>query len=328
MRALLLGLLLTTCSIAKAQVPSVANVAYAHVNGQPLRLDLYLPSAPASARPLVIFVHGGSWNSGNKDVIQPAMLALLSQGIALASINYRLVNTQDASLYGGMSAVIFPAAVHDVKAAIRFLRANAATYGLDPQRFASWGSSAGAHLASLAALSNGNAALEGSVGNNLGTSSAVQLAVVAYGPSDLLRMGVDATLAGFNATGWNAPNTPHSVFIGCGAQGMGAILSNLSNPLAPWPQCVAQVNLANPVLQVDAADPPTWIGHANNDPVVAWPQSQRLFDALQSAGVDSIFVRAPTGGHQLQETEYAQARSFILQRFAIVEPPLFRDGFE
>jgi len=93
-------------------------------------------------------------------------------------------------------------------------------------------------------------------------------------------------------------------------------------------RCSAQASLANPVAQVDVADPPVWIGHANDDPVVPWPQSQRLFDTLQSAGVDSAFVRAPSGGHQLQEAQYALARSFVLQRFASLEPSLFADGFE
>jgi len=308
-----------------AQSPTHANLVYARVNNAPLRLDLYLPTSPASVSALVIFVHGGGWSSGNKDVIQPAMLPLLAQGIALASINYRLVNSSDASLYGGMSAVIFPAAVHDVKAAVRFLRANAAAYALDPARFALWGGSAGSHLAALAGLSAGNSALEGVVGNHLGTSSAVQLIVDAYGPTDLLRMGPDATQAGFPGAGWDAPNTAHALFIGCGAQGMGAIRANIENPVAPWPQCLAQANLANPILHVDASDPPVWIGHATDDPLVPWPQSQRLYDALQTASVPTSFVRAVNGGHQLGEAQYVQARAFIVAGFA---PALLRDGFE
>ncbi len=312
----------------QAQSPMPANVEYARVNNQPLRLDLYLPSAPVSGRPLMIFVHGGGWNSGNKDVIQPAMLPLLDAGFALASVDYRLVNAQHATLYGGMSAVIFPAAVHDIKAAIRYLRANAGTWGLDPQRFGLWGGSAGSHLASLVGLSGGDAALEGAVGNHIGVSSNVQVVVVAYGPSDLLRMGLDATQAGFNGAGWDAPNTAHAVFIGCGTQGMGAILANLDNPAPPWPQCVAQANLANPVLQVDVSDPPIWIGHANDDQMVPWPQSQRLYNALQMAGVDSVFVRAPSGGHQLQEAEYVLARAFVAQRLGNLDQSLFVHGFE
>jgi len=326
MRAGLFGLMLLACvAIATAQTPTHANVEYARVNNQPLRLDIYLPSAPATAHALVIFVHGGGWSSGNKDVIPPAMLPLLGAGFALASVDYRLVNAQHASLYGGMDAVIFPAAVHDIKAAVRFLRANATTYAFDPQRFALWGGSAGSHLASLVALSSGNPTLEGSVGAHLDIASTVQLAVDAFGPSDILRMGVDAALAGFDPTGWDAPNTPHAAFIGCGAQGMGAIRANLDNPAPPWPQCVAQANLANPVLQIGAGDPTVWIGHANDDPVVPWPQSQRLFDALQRAGIDTAFVRAPSGGHQLQEAQYALARDFILQRFAS-DAPIFGDG--
>ena len=320
-------LLLAGCGIAAAQSPTIANIEYARVNGQPLRLDLYLPAAPAIGRPLAVFVHGGGWSSGNKDVIQPAMLPLLDAGYALASVDYRLVNTQHANLYGGADAVVFPAAVHDVKAAVRFLRANARVYGFDAGRIALWGTSAGAHLATLVALSDGDAALEGSVGNHTATSSAVQLAIDGYGPTDILRMGPDAALAGFNPAGWDAPDTAHANLIGCGAQGMGAIRANIDNPAPPWPQCVARANLANPVRQIDARDPPVWIGHSNDDQAVPWPQSQRLFDALQGAGIDSAFVRAPTGGHQLGPASWSLARAFLLQRFA-AEVPMLRDGFE
>ena len=327
---LLLGVtVMALAPVAFAQVPSLADVEYARVNQQPLRLDLYLPDAPQAGRPLVLFVHGGGWSGGAKFPIAAGMLPLLQQGIALASVQYRLVNSQDAALYGGQDAVIFPAAVHDVKAALRFLRANAQTYGLDAGRFGLWGSSAGGHLATLTALSDGDLQLEGSVGTHLGVSSAVQLVVDAYGPTDLLRMGVDATLAGFDSTTWDAPFASHANFIGCGSQGMGAILNNLDNPAAPWPQCVARVQLANPILHLNAADPPVWIGHATNDPVVPWTQSQRLFDALQANAVPATFVRTPSGGHSLQEAQYAQARSFIVERFASVpEAPLFQDGFE
>jgi len=328
MRAGLLWIgLLCAAGGVSAQAPTLANVEYARVNNQPLRLDLYLPATPAAARPLIVFVHGGGWNSGSKAPIQAAMLPLLEQGMALASVDYRLVNAQHAALYGGIGAVIFPAAVHDIKAAIRFLRANAMVYGLDPQRFGIWGSSAGSHLAVVVALSDGNALLEGEVGDFPGISSAVQIAVDAYGPSDLLRMGIDAELAGFNGAGWDAPNTAHAALIGCAAQGMGAILDNLANPDPPWPQCVAQAELANPVLHVDAGDPPVWIGHADNDATVPWTQSQRLYTALQGAGVTSTFVRVAFGGHQLQEAQYAQARTFIVTHL-VHEAPIFRNGFE
>ena len=324
---LLAAVLLAVGGIATAQSPTFANIEYARINGQPLRLDVYLPAAPASNRPLAVFVHGGGWSSGNKDVIQPAMLPLLDAGYALASVDYRLVNTQHANLYGGPDAVVFPAAVHDIKAAVRFLRANAAVYGFDPARIALWGTSAGGHLATLVASSGGNAALEGSVGNHTSTSSAVQLVIDGYGPTDILRMGPDAAIAGFNPAGWDAPNTAHANLIGCGAQGMGAIRANIDNPEPPWPLCVARANLANPVLQAGANDPPVWIGHSNDDAIVPWPQSQRLFDALQGAGVDAAFVRAPSGGHQLGAASWSLARAFLLERFA-AEVPMLRDGFE
>ena len=301
---------------ASAQAPTLADVEYARVNQQPLLLDLYLPNAPARDRPLVLFVHGGGWSGGSKSPIASGMLPLLQQGVALASVQYRLVNSTDAARYGGSEAVLFPAAVHDVKAAVRFLRAHAGTYGLDRSRFGLWGSSAGGHVSTLTALSTGDPQLEGTVGPHLGESSAVQLVVDAYGPTDLLRMGVDARLAGYSSARWDARYTGHANFIGCGAQGMGAILNNLNNPAAPWPLCVARADLANPILQIDASDPPVWIGHATNDQVVPWTQSRRLSDALQAAQVPVTFVTTRSGGHSLPEALYAQARAFVLAQFA------------
>ena len=109
---------------------------------------------------------------------------------------------------------------------------------------------------------------------------------------------------------------------------MGAIRANIDNPSPPWPYCVAQANLSNPVLQVDAADPPIWVGHANDDPLVPWPQSQRLYDALQGSGVESAFVRVATGGHQLQEAQYVQARAFVVAQFQALASIVFGNGFE
>src|SRR5947209_12678438 len=105
-------------------------------NGERNTLDLYLPPSERPL-PLIIWVHGGGWQNGSKAGGGPA-LRMAGRGYAVASINYRL---------SGMAT--FPAQIEDVKAAVRFLRANARKYNLDPDRFGAWGGSAGGHLVAL-----------------------------------------------------------------------------------------------------------------------------------------------------------------------------------
>jgi len=120
---------------------------YARVGGTSLRLDLYTPSEAPSGLPTLLYLHGGAWAVGDKsDAVAERLMPIVASGFAVASVNYRLV-----------PSVRFPAPVHDVKAAVRWLRANAAEYGLDPDRIAIGGVSAGGHLASLTALTAGGA---------------------------------------------------------------------------------------------------------------------------------------------------------------------------
>src|SRR5262249_35630047 len=156
-------------------------LAYATVGGRDLLLDLYLPSAGPGPFPVVVWIHGGAWLTGSR-FPAPNAAQLTSLGFAVASVDYRL--TSQAGQWGA-EPVIFPAQIHDVKGAVRWLRANAATYNLDPARFGCWGSSAGGHLAALLATSGDVPALEGTVGGNAGFSSAVQACADFFGPTDL-----------------------------------------------------------------------------------------------------------------------------------------------
>lgn len=134
-------------------------------------LDLYIPDKPAGKLPLIIWVHGGGWEAGDKF---PLPITSLS-GFALASINYR---------YSWQAK--FPAQLLDCKGAVRFLRANAADLGLDDKRFAAWGASAGGHLVALLGTTNGDKSLEGDVGGNLAVSSDVQAVCDWFGPTNFL----------------------------------------------------------------------------------------------------------------------------------------------
>ncbi len=148
------------------------DLEYAVADGESLKLDLYLP-ATTNPAPLMVWIHGGGWRSGDKAGVNPAIIRLSSDGYAVASINYRL---KDLSIH--------PKNIHDCKGAVRWLRANADKYGYDPSRVAVGGGSAGGHLSLLLGLSSGVTDLEGTVGGNTNQSSAVKAIVDLYGPSE------------------------------------------------------------------------------------------------------------------------------------------------
>jgi acetyl esterase/lipase len=123
-------------------VKAMRDVAYARIDGKPLLLDLYLPVKAARPMPVIVFIHGGAWRTGSKERC-PAIV-MTAQGFAVASIDYRL--TDEA---------VFPAQIYDCKGAIRWVRAHAKEYGLDPDRIGVWGNSAGGHLVALLGTSGG-----------------------------------------------------------------------------------------------------------------------------------------------------------------------------
>lgn len=290
----------TACS----QTPSHAGVTYAEVGGTPLQLDVYAPTG-AAPHPLVIWLHDGGWLTGDR--VLPAFVApLLQRGVAIASIDYRL--TSEAGRYGSQG-VTFPAQIHDVKAAIRYLRTNAATFDIDPARIGVWGSSAGGHLAALAGTSGNDASMEGSVGTQGAASSRVQAVVDYYGPVDLLQLNPDVATPPGSALNHDTPSAPGSLLIGfSGAgQGLGVLRANAENPVSPYPTYLGLARAANPISFVDADDPPFLIVHGTADVQVAIHQSERLRDALTSAGHEPRFIAVAGAGHGAFPTSVQQS---------------------
>lgn len=299
MKLLLVALVLALAPSAQAQLsPTHADLVYATVGTVPLKLDLYLPPSGTAPFPTLVAIHGGGWSGGSKEPLSAFGVAALSQGFAVASIDYRL--TSQAALFAP-EPVTFPAQIHDVKGAVRWLRANAATYGLDPTRFASFGSSAGGHLSALLATSGGAIELEGTVGGNLGVSSAVQAAVDYFGPTDLLNIQLDVLSPPGSGIDHDAPTSPESRLLGWDqpGQGIGDIRANLANPAAPYPALVTLANWANPITWIDSNDPPLFIGHGTNDTSVPVRQSTRLSAGLLAASVEHDFRAIPLAGHGL-----------------------------
>ena len=301
-----------------AQVPT-ATLAYASVGGRALSLDYYAPSGGTGPRPLVVWLHDGGWLTGDRTL--PAFVApILARGVAVASIDYRL--TSEAGVYGS-AGVTFPAQIHDVKAALRFLRANAAARNLDPGRFAVWGSSAGGHLAALAGTAGDVVALEGDVGGNAGVSSRVQAVVDYYGPTDLLQLAPDVRTPPGTALDHDPPGAPASLLVGYSlpGQGIGVLRANAANPATPFPTFLALARAANPITHVDARDPPTLIVHGTADTQVAMRQSERLRDALAGAGVPVTLVPVANAGHGgFADAVHRQAIDFLVATLAAEVP--------
>jgi acetyl esterase/lipase len=254
-----------------ADVISHPDLIYSTQPGhRPLRLDLYRPKSSASPRPLVIYVHGGGWQSGHTRhsgafANWPEVLASLARrGYVVASVEYRLSGEAP-----------FPAAIHDVKNSIQWLRSRAADFAIDPKQVFIWGGSAGGQLAALAAMSCGEQSLTppASVGETTAAtqSACVQGLVAWYGVFDF------TTNPGL--TGAGAPSTV-SKYLGC----------------VP-PKCATAAALASPITHLDAKDPPALMIHGEIDRVVAVGQSRAFHAAAQGKGVAAELVVIPNVDH-------------------------------
>src|SRR5262245_55796454 len=232
------------------------SLVYKRVNGLVLALDLYRPKEVSGLLPVILCVHGGHWDAGGKDRC-PAV-TLVQDGYAVASINYRPTRVAP-----------FPAQIEDCKAAVRWLRANASTYNLDPDRIGVWGYSSGGHLAALLGTSGGVAELEGS-GDNMQYSSQVQAVCVVAGPADLPAM------------------------TNLGPRRTSAIEGLLGGPLE---ENKAKAIAASPIHYVSKDDPPFLIVHGEGDRVIPVEQGQRLYEELRKAGVNAT-LKTPHVGHQ------------------------------
>jgi acetyl esterase/lipase len=222
---------------------------------------LYVPKE-GSRLPVIVNIHGGAFRMGSKE--QGVPLEYLARGYAVASLNYRL--SQHAK---------FPAQIEDCKAAVRWLRAHAAEYRLDPALFAAWGASAGGHLAAM--LGTTGDTREFDVGGNLDQPSRVQAVVDYFGPTDFLQMDAHRPAGGMVH---DTADSPESELVG------GAIQDNKEKTAR-----------ANPITYVSAGDPPFLICHGDQDPLVPHHQSELLEAALRKAGVPVTFYTVQGAGH-------------------------------
>jgi acetyl esterase/lipase len=284
--------LLVLAPVATAQPPRPnppagtkihANLEYVPGGHERQRLDLYIPTKADTPLPVIVWIHGGAWLGGSKDGGVPALL-FVGKGYAVASINYRL--SQHA---------VFPAQIQDCKAAIRWLRANAQTYNLNPERIGVWGASAGGHLVALLGTSGGVEDREGK-GGHADQSSRVQAVVDFFGPTDFLQM--DAHAVPGARLKHDPPTSPESRLIG------GAIQENAE-----------KVARANPIQYVTSDAPPFLIVHGEQDPLVPCHQSELLYEALKRARSDATFYKIAGAGHGSPEFHTDMMRAAVLAFF-------------
>ena len=257
----------------------VSDIIYAQVNEHDLNLDIYLPDSVENA-PLLVYIHGGGWLRGSKDELPTD--AFIKAGYAVASVEFRT-----------SSVAMFPAQIHDIKAALRYLRGNADEYGFDASRIGIYGTSSGGHLVSVIAVSNGNAKMEGVLGVHLDQSSDVQAVVSYYGASNL--------------TSILNQSTPHGLSVRSAA---------LDLFIGGQPEDLPELaRLASPVFHVDPNSAPLLMLHGDQDPQMPINQSHEMHHAYQQQGVEVQFEvvhgAAHGGPHFVTDANNAIVKEFF-----------------
>ncbi|HZM21932.1 MAG TPA: alpha/beta hydrolase [Anaerolineales bacterium] len=241
---------------------ALADLAYCTTGASLQKMDMYFPDS-GGPWPVLAYVHGGSWMHGDKSEAIMFADQMTSQGYLLVSINYRLYPEGK-----------FPNMIEDVKCAIRFLRAHAGAYNLDPNRIAAMGPSAGGHLVSLLGTSDGSAGWD--VGEYLDQSSRVQ-AVIAMAPvTDLTRNFPNADIEAMRGIGFGEDN----------------------------------IVLASPITHVTVDDPPFLLIHGDQDEVVPFEQTQLIYDRLVQTNVPAQLVIVKNAGHSLTAPDGSATPTF------------------
>jgi acetyl esterase/lipase len=249
-------------------VELMPDIEYAKLNGRSLRMHILRPSVMTKEPlPVIVFIHGGGWFEGHHNRGIAPLVHFAERGYLCATIEYRL--SDEAK---------FPAQIEDIKTAVRFLRAKAKEFHLDPKRIGVWGQSAGGHLAALIGTSGGVRELEGRGGWQK-FSSRVQVAVDWNGPTDFLETGeLERLTKQKQAEGWK--EIAMERLLG------GAVLENKERAVR-----------ASPLTYVTKDDPPFLVMHGDEDQVVGLSQSELLYEALKKAGVDVTFNVIKGAGH-------------------------------
>lgn len=264
--------------ITPPEVTIKRDIVYGAAGDRPLKLDLYSPTEAQEPLPGILFIHGGGWKHGKKEDYYTYGITFARMGYVFASVGYRLSGEAP-----------YPAAVHDVKAAVRWMRSQAASIGVDPDRIGVGGGSAGAHLAMMIGYTSDIEKFDGNNGHP-GVSSRVQAVANIYGPTDLT----------------TAFAREQSV--------SGSLLRPFfGGTYDEQPEKYAE---ASPIRYVTPDDPPTLILHGTVDEVVPVNQADLLAGALERAGVPYIYDRLPGWPHAMDVAWPVNQRCvWLMERF-------------
>ena len=271
-----------------ANIEVKSDLAYAGTDNPRQKLDLFFAKKRAIEKPLplVVFIHGGGWQNGDKRSGLHRVAAFVESGEFVgASIGYRL-----------SSEAIWPAQIHDCKAAIRWLRAHADEFGFDPDRIAVMGSSAGGHLVAMLGTSGDVKKLEGDLGKHQDVSSRVNCVIDEFGPTNFLTMNDFP-----GKMDHLAKDSPESKLLG--------------RQITEVPELVRE---ASPITHVTKDDPPILILHGTKDPLVPYQQSVTFAEALRKAGVTVTLQKIENGEHGGFNNEEVNGRTkAFLQKYLL-----------
>ena len=287
----------SSTGVARDSVATQSGVAYASTSPTQT-LDLYLPESDGtSAVPVVVLIHGGAFMMGDSGMEADLARTLVEQGFAVAAVNYRL-----------SGEALYPAGAQDVKAAVRWLRANAAEYGLDSARFAAWGQSAGGWMANMLGVTGDQATIfdDDSLGN-ADQSDAVQAVVSWYGPVDFATMdeqAAEVTACAGQSQVHGTADSPESRWLG---EAVDTSDQTESTDLTSY-------------LSTASAIPAFSLAHGDADCNVPAGQSQQLKDALDEAGALSTLTILPGAGHAdraFDQTQTEPTIAFLQETFGM-----------
>lgn len=265
---LLILLIIVGCTDMSSIKNKYLDISYAN-NSDAQKLDIFMPEGNGPF-PAVILIHGGGFKAGDKRAKYSLAKELVANGYAAICVNYRL-----------SGEATFPAAVHDIKAAIRYIRGNARTYAINPDKIGTWGASAGGNLSAMMGTSAGINFIDGDLGNHQNESTQIQACVDWFGPIDFTKMISEAKQLGFKE---NFGVALESKYIGADAA---------------HPSNFELAQKANPTSYIDETDAPFYVQAGDQDPLIPYLQSQNFANALREVlGDDKVsFDLIERGSH-------------------------------
>ena len=250
-----------------SEIVTEDNITYGKAGDTELKLDLARPQGDGPF-PAIVFIHGGGWCQGNREGYRGAIQEAAKRGYVAATISYRLMKFDESKKETTTATPIFPAQIHDAKAAIRWVRANAAKYHVNPDRIGVTGGSAGGHLSLLVGLTDPTSSLEGDSGNP-GQSSRVQAVVNYFGPTEMV-------------TGYEKSSVAWILRLF-----MGGTPS----------EAAERYRAASPMTYVSKDDPPVLTLHGDKDTLVPIEQAKLLDEKMKAVGASHTLIVFEGQGH-------------------------------